>query len=309
MSLSFFVRAAIVTCALVAMNLGKLMSGVRQGAFQGAHFLGDGNDFAWGLNVFLPLMLLLWIQIRFLPYHSVGATWLHRLAIVLDALLIFFLWPQLSPGRRRVQREGWRLTMEPLLSVQDLHVFDDRGIEKVRGVSFEVRAGEVVGIAGIDGNCQTELIDAMTGLRHVDAGTVVMGGRDVTRLGVQDHFDAVVHYDLSWNPTRHEQREGRVDRFGQKSGVVRATLLYGANNPVDGAVLEVILKKADKIREELLKLKTSTAFGEYAVDERGFQIAHKMVLHQWQNGKKVTVWPANVADGKPAFPTPPWNSR
>lgn len=70
-------------------------------------------------------------------------------------------------------------------------------------------------------------------------------------VNLQDHFDAVIHYDLSWNPTRHEQREGRVDRFGQKSGVVRATLLYGANNPVDGAVLEVILKKADKIREEL----------------------------------------------------------
>jgi superfamily II DNA or RNA helicase len=70
-------------------------------------------------------------------------------------------------------------------------------------------------------------------------------------VNLQDHFDSVVHYDLSWNPTRHEQREGRVDRFGQKAGVVRATLIYGANNPVDGAVLEVILKKADKIREEL----------------------------------------------------------
>jgi superfamily II DNA or RNA helicase len=70
-------------------------------------------------------------------------------------------------------------------------------------------------------------------------------------VNLQDHFDAVVHYDLSWNPTRHEQREGRVDRFGQKREVVRATLIYGANNPVDGAVLEVILRKAEKIREEL----------------------------------------------------------
>jgi hypothetical protein len=70
-------------------------------------------------------------------------------------------------------------------------------------------------------------------------------------VNLQDHFDAVLHYDLSWNPTRHEQREGRVDRFGQKRDVVRATLLYGANNPVDGAVLEVILRKAEKIREEL----------------------------------------------------------
>lgn len=70
-------------------------------------------------------------------------------------------------------------------------------------------------------------------------------------VNLQDSFDAVVHYDLSWNPTRHEQREGRVDRFGQKRSVVRATLIYGENNPVDGAVLEVILRKAEKIREEL----------------------------------------------------------
>jgi hypothetical protein len=70
-------------------------------------------------------------------------------------------------------------------------------------------------------------------------------------VNLQDQFDAVVHYDLSWNPTRHEQREGRVDRFGQKREVVRATLIYGENNPVDGAVLEVILRKAEKIRKEL----------------------------------------------------------
>ena len=69
-------------------------------------------------------------------------------------------------------------------------------------------------------------------------------------VNLQDYFDAVVHYDLSWNPTRHEQREGRVDRFGQPSKTVRATLLYG-NNPIDGAVLQVILRKAARIREEL----------------------------------------------------------
>ncbi|MBX3182799.1 MAG: DEAD/DEAH box helicase [Polyangiaceae bacterium] len=70
-------------------------------------------------------------------------------------------------------------------------------------------------------------------------------------INLQDHFDAVIHYDLSWNPTRHEQREGRVDRFGQTSPTVRATLMYGVNNPVDGAVLEVILRKAERIRKEL----------------------------------------------------------
>jgi superfamily II DNA or RNA helicase len=70
-------------------------------------------------------------------------------------------------------------------------------------------------------------------------------------VNLQSNFDAVVHYDLTWNPTRHEQREGRVDRFGQSAETVRALMLYGENNPVDGAVLKVILRKAEKIRKEL----------------------------------------------------------
>lgn len=70
-------------------------------------------------------------------------------------------------------------------------------------------------------------------------------------INLQGHFTAVVHYDLSWNPTRHEQREGRVDRFGQKAREVRSTILYGEDNPVDGAVLQVILRKAESIRKEL----------------------------------------------------------
>ncbi len=70
-------------------------------------------------------------------------------------------------------------------------------------------------------------------------------------VNLQNHFNAVVHYDLTWNPTRHEQREGRADRFGQASRTVRALMLYGENNPVDGAVLRVILRKAEKIRKEL----------------------------------------------------------
>jgi len=70
-------------------------------------------------------------------------------------------------------------------------------------------------------------------------------------INLQGQFSAVVHYDLSWNPTRHEQREGRVDRFGQPEKRVRALMLYGGNNPVDGAVLKVIVRKAERIRREL----------------------------------------------------------
>ena len=70
-------------------------------------------------------------------------------------------------------------------------------------------------------------------------------------INLQDSFDAVIHYDLSWNPSRHEQREGRVDRYGQPKPIVRAVMYYGNNNPVDGAVLQVLLRKADEIRKEL----------------------------------------------------------
>ena len=70
-------------------------------------------------------------------------------------------------------------------------------------------------------------------------------------INLQHLFTAVVHYDLAWNPSRHEQREGRVDRFGQQAPEVRATMLYGQDNPVDGFILNVILRKAEAIRKEL----------------------------------------------------------
>jgi branched-chain amino acid transport system substrate-binding protein len=67
--------------------------------------------------------------------------------------------------------------------------------------------------------------------------------------------------------------------------------------------------EADKVRAQLLKLETKTLFGDYKVDADGFQVAHKMVTFQWQGEKKVTVWPDELAKGKPKFPTPPWNAR
>lgn len=68
-------------------------------------------------------------------------------------------------------------------------------------------------------------------------------------INLQQLFDAVVHYDLSWNPTRHQQREGRVDRFGQPSPVVHSILMYSPDSAIDGAVIEVILRKAEAIRK------------------------------------------------------------
>ena len=66
---------------------------------------------------------------------------------------------------------------------------------------------------------------------------------------------------------------------------------------------------SDKLRDQLLKMEMKTAFGDYKVDADGFQVAHKMVMLQWQDGKKVTVWPDELASGKVRFPMPPWSQR
>ncbi|BCQ07073.1 RNA polymerase-associated protein RapA [Mycobacterium heckeshornense] len=67
-------------------------------------------------------------------------------------------------------------------------------------------------------------------------------------INLQDGFTAVVHYDLAWNPTRHEQREGRVDRFGQRAATVRTVTYYGEDNGIDGIVLEVLIRRHEHIR-------------------------------------------------------------
>ncbi|MFJ9371323.1 helicase-related protein [Nocardia sp. NPDC101769] len=67
-------------------------------------------------------------------------------------------------------------------------------------------------------------------------------------INLQDGFTAVVHYDLAWNPTRHEQREGRVDRFGQRADTVRTITYYGEDNGIDGVVLQVLIRRHENIR-------------------------------------------------------------
>ncbi len=66
---------------------------------------------------------------------------------------------------------------------------------------------------------------------------------------------------------------------------------------------------SDRLRELLLAFRTKTVLGDFAVDERGFQIGHKAITIQWQDGKQVVVWPAELASGKPWLPTPPWSQR
>jgi superfamily II DNA or RNA helicase len=90
-----------------------------------------------------------------------------------------------------------------------------------------------------------EMINSM-----MDTDRRVLVATDCLSEGIdlQDQFNAVIHYDLPWNPNRIEQREGRVDRFGQHSPQVKAYLLWGEDNPVDRIVLEVLIKKVREIQ-------------------------------------------------------------
>src|SRR5437764_9932852 len=97
---------------------------------------------------------------------------------------------------------------ETLLEVEDLHVVDGRGIEKVSGVSFAVRAGEIVGIAGVDGNGQSELIDAITGVRGLQSGAVRVAGRECVHASPRQMLDAGVGHI-----PEDRQRRGLVLEF------------------------------------------------------------------------------------------------
>jgi ABC-type uncharacterized transport system ATPase subunit len=115
-----------------------------------------------------------------------------------------------------------------LLRVEDLHVRDDREIEKVRSVSFDVRAGEIVGIAGVDGNGQTELIDALTGLRRIESGTVSIAGRELSHPDARSALDAgighipedrqrrglVLEYSIAENVALHDYAKSPTARLG-----------------------------------------------------------------------------------------------
>jgi len=117
---------------------------------------------------------------------------------------------------------------EVVLKVEDVHVVDERGLEAVRGVSLEVRAGEIVGIAGVDGNGQTELIDAITGLRKPTSGRVVVGDEDVTGDTCRECFEAglghipedrqvrglILDFTLAENIVIHDFREEPTSSLG-----------------------------------------------------------------------------------------------
>jgi general nucleoside transport system ATP-binding protein len=117
---------------------------------------------------------------------------------------------------------------ETLLAVKELSVLDDRDLPACRGVSLEVKAGEIVGLAGVDGNGQSELIDALTGLRKVEAGQIVVAGKDMTNARARDSLDLgvghipedrqvrglVLDFTLAENLALHDFRKEPDSKWG-----------------------------------------------------------------------------------------------
>ena len=116
----------------------------------------------------------------------------------------------------------------PLLTVEHLTVLDDRGLEAVRDVSFDVHGGEILGLAGVDANGQTELIDAIAGLRPIASGRIVLDGRDITHATARDVLDGgighipedrhrrglVLPFSLTENLALHAYRSAPNSRNG-----------------------------------------------------------------------------------------------
>jgi ABC-type uncharacterized transport system ATPase subunit len=127
----------------------------------------------------------------------------------------------------RVEKETAKLG-DAVLEVEDLHVRDARGLEAVKGVSLEVRGGEVVAIAGVDGNGQLELVQAIAGVVVPEAGRVSIEGRDVTGRGVRETTEAgvahipedrhlcglVLDFTLAENLALREYREPPISNHG-----------------------------------------------------------------------------------------------
>ena len=122
---------------------------------------------------------------------------------------------------------------------------------RLRELWKDFRAVAVTGASGGDEERKALIKDLVESEPKTDHRVLVATDCLSEGINLQDHFDAVLHYDLPWNPNRLEQREGRVDRYGQPRPEVKAVLLYSPDNVIDGIVLNVLIRKAREIYKSL----------------------------------------------------------
>ena len=143
----------------------------------------------------------------------------------------------------RVER-GASHPREPVLEVSGLVVDDDRGLQAVCGVGLTVRGGEIVGIAGVDGNGQRELVEAIVGLRRPKAGGIALKGREITRAPVRETIAAGVSH-----VPEDRQRRGLILQFD-----LAENLILGDHARPPVATFGVVHRKViDRIAQQRIK--------------------------------------------------------
>jgi general nucleoside transport system ATP-binding protein len=133
----------------------------------------------------------------------------------------------------------------PVFEIENLHVKDSRGLGAVNGLDLTVRAGEIVGIAGVDGNGQSELIEAITGLRKIDSGTVKLNGKDITKLSPRK----ITESGISHIP-QDRHKHGLVLDFPIGENMVLQTYYQEPNSKMGVLNYKNIYKKAKSLIEE-----------------------------------------------------------
>jgi general nucleoside transport system ATP-binding protein len=215
--------------------------------------------------------------------------------------------PVLSEVERGTAHPG-----EPVLMIEDLHVLDDRDIETVRGLSLQVRAGEIVGIAGVDGNGQTELTEAVAGMRKVQSGSIHLRAKDVTHASPRRAAEAgighipqdrqrhglVLDFSLAENSALHDYErppmsrmgwlnpaamvarvKGLIERFDVRGGspLAPARALSGGNQQ------KLVLAREIELQPQLLLAAQPTR----GLDVGAIESVHKQLIAQRDAGRAV----------------------
>jgi simple sugar transport system ATP-binding protein len=199
-----------------------------------------------------------------------------------------------------------------LLGVENLSVLDDRGLEAVRDVSLVVRAGEIVGVAGVDGNGQRELVEALTGLRRPRSGRILFDGRDLTRKSAREFLDAgighvpedrqrqglVLSFSLAENLGLRDYRREPASRFGWfRPGVLvaRARALLrefdvrggGPETPassLSGGNQQKVVVAREVSRDPRLLVASQPTRG---LDVGATEFVHRRLVHERDEGRAI----------------------
>jgi ABC-type uncharacterized transport system ATPase subunit len=201
---------------------------------------------------------------------------------------------------------------EIVLQIEGLEVVDDRKLEAVAGISLSVREGEIVGIAGVDGNGQRELIEAVVGLRKARAGSIKLRGADITHAGPAATIAAgvsfipedrqrrglVLEFDIVENLVLGDQRRPPVSRFGILNSRVMAQLAtkrigdydirtpsarVAAANLSGGNQQKVVVARAIGRDPQLLVAGQPTR----GLDVGAIEFVHKQILSERSRGKAI----------------------